>query len=58
MKTIKIFLASSEELKQERLELTEMVAHLNHTLKNRDLTVELVKWEHLDSSMGPLHKQE
>ncbi|MCH5229229.1 MAG: tetratricopeptide repeat protein [Muribaculaceae bacterium] len=58
MKRIKIFLASSEELRQERLELADFVEHLNHTLENLDLSVQLVKWEYLDSSMGPQHKQE
>ena len=58
MKTIKIFLASSEELKQERLELADLVEHLNNTLERRDITIRLVKWEYLDSSMGPKHKQE
>ncbi len=58
MKTIKIFLASSEELKQERLELADLVEHLNHTLGKLDMHIQLVKWEYLDSSMGPTHKQE
>ena len=58
MKTIKIFLASSEELKPERLELADLVEHLNNVLEKQDITVRLVKWEYLDSSMGPQHKQE
>ena len=58
MKTVKIFLASSEELKEERLQLADLVEHLNHTLEKQDVRVQLVKWEYLNSSMGPLHKQE
>ena len=58
MKTIKIFLASSEELKDERKELADLVEHLNFTLGKQDMNIQLVKWEYLDSSMGPLHKQE
>ena len=58
MKTIKVFIASSEELKPERLELTYMIQHLNHILKPKDVEIEPVKWEYLDASMGPLHKQE
>ena len=58
MKTIKIFLASSEELKEERLQLADLVENLNHTLAKQDLHIQLVKWEYLDSSMGPKHKQE
>ena len=58
MKTIKIFLASSEELADERKELADLVGHLNHVLNRRDTNVQLVKWEYLDSSMGPDKKQE
>ena len=58
MKTIKVFIASSEELKPERLELTYMIQHLNRILKPKDVEIEPVKWEYLDASMGPLHKQE
>ena len=58
MTTIKIFLASSEELKHERLVIAEQVANMNRTLANQDITLRLVKWEYLDSSMGVQHKQE
>ena len=58
MKTIKIFLASSEELKQERLELADLVENLNQRLSALGLQIQLVKWEYLDASMGPKHKQE
>lgn len=58
MTTIKIFLASSEELKHERLVIAEQVANMNRTLANQDITLRLVKWEYLDSSMGAQHKQE
>lgn len=58
MKTIKVFIASSEELKPERLELIHMIQQLNRILKPKDVEIEPVKWEYLDASMGPLHKQE
>ena len=58
MKTIKIFLASSEELRTERLEMTDLVSLLNQLFKCRDLEIELKKWEHLDSSMSPTRKQD
>ena len=58
MKTIKVFIASSEELKLERLEFTDMLQQLNRILKPRGLEIEPVKWEYLDASMGPVHKQE
>ena len=58
MKTIKVFIASSEELKLERLEFTDMLQQLNRILKPRGLEIEPVKWEYLDASMGPVHKQD
>lgn len=58
MKNIKIFLASSEELKEERVILADMVQHLNYVLEKQNIHVQLVKWEYLDSSMGDKHKQE
>ncbi len=57
MKTIKVFLASSEELKNERLEFSDLVLQLNDLFEKRDLQLKLVKWEHLDSSMSKEHKQ-
>ena len=58
MRKIKIFLASSEELKEERKELGDFVGHLNHALERIGVSVQLEKWEYLDSSMGEQHKQE
>ena len=58
MKTIKIFLASSEELKDERLEMTDLVSRLNQTFKGRGIQLELKRWEYLDSSMGEQRKQD
>lgn len=58
MKTVKVFIASSEELRLERLEFTDMIQQLNRILKPRGVEIDPVKWEYLDASMGPLHKQE
>ena len=58
MQTIKIFVASSEELKMERLYLADMVENLNFKLSNRGIHTQLVKWEYLEASMGVKHKQE
>ena len=58
MKTIKIFLASSEELKDERLEMTDLVSRLNQTFMGRGIQLELKRWEYLDSSMGDERKQD
>ncbi|MGM9764442.1 MAG: tetratricopeptide repeat protein, partial [Candidatus Cryptobacteroides sp.] len=58
MKQIKIFLASSEELRIERNEFSDLILELNTIFESWKLQLKLVKWEHLDSSMGILHKQE
>ena len=58
MKKIKIFLASSEELKDERLELADLISHMNLALEYEDVRIYLVKWEYLDATMSPIHKQE
>ena len=58
MKTIKVFIASSEELRLERLEFIDMIQQLNRILKPRGVEIDPVKWEYLDASMGSLHKQE
>ena len=43
MKTIKVFIASSEELHLERLEFTDMIQQLNKALKPRGIEIEPVK---------------
>lgn len=58
MRTIKVFLASSEELEMERLQFDSLFNHLNRIFRPRGIYLELSKWEYLDSSMGPKHKQE
>ncbi len=58
MKTIKVFVASSEELREERLELADLFAHLNRVFKCRGIELEISKWEYLDESMGRERKQE
>ena len=58
VKIIKIFIASSDELTEERRALADMVGQLNYSLNKIGLNILLVKWEYLDASMGPLHKQE
>ena len=40
MKTIKVFIASSEELRLERLEFADMIQHLNRILKPRGIEIE------------------
>ena len=58
MKTIKVFVASSEEMREERLELADFFCHLNRVFKPRGIVYELSKWEYLDESMGPARKQQ
>ena len=58
MKTIKVFVASSEEMREERLELADFFCHLNRVFKPRGIVFELSKWEYLDESMGPARKQQ
>ena len=40
MKTVKVFIASSEELHLERLEFTDMIQQLNKALKPRGIEIE------------------
>lgn len=58
MVNIKIFLASSEELRPERLVIAELITKLNYIWAEHNITLRLIKWEYLDSSMGAQHKQE
>ena len=58
MKTIKVFLASSDELAHERLQFSDLFIHLNHVLIPYGICLDLSKWEYLDSSMGLKHKQQ
>lgn len=57
---IKIFVASSSELAEERKGLAGPVLKLNRWLADRgeEERVVLEKWEYLDSAMGVDHKQE
>ena len=57
MKTIKVFIASSEELKLERLEFVDMIQQLNDILEPRAIQIKPVKWEYLDASMSAERKQ-
>ena len=58
MRTIHVFIASSEELYQERLEIADVISNLNHVLSPRDIEIRPIKWEYLNASMGVKHKQE
>lgn len=58
MRTIKVFLASSDELTYERLQFDSLFNHLNRIFRPRGLYLELSMWEYLDSSMGIKRKQD
>lgn len=50
MKKIKIFLASSDDLTTETLELSDLVEHLNLILEPQNIHIYLEKWDYLTSS--------
>ncbi len=57
-RVVRVFIASSDELKSEREAFDTLFAHLNSIFKVRGVMLETVKWEFLDSSAGSMHKQE
>ena len=57
-RVIRVFIASSDELTSEREKFDTLFAHLNTIFEARGISLKPVKWEFLDSSAGPLHKQE
>ena len=58
MKTIKIFLASSEELKDDRLAFGNLVRQLDDIYKKRGIHIELKVWEEMDPSLQAKRKQD
>lgn len=58
MKTLKIFLASSNELETEREMMAALANSLNTVLERQSVNVIVVQWENLDASMGVNHKQD
>lgn len=47
MKEIKVFLASSEELANERKEIADLVLNLNEIYSDKGIVIKLIKWEYL-----------
>ena len=58
MKKIKIFLASSDDLAKESLELSDLVEHLNLILEKQDIHIYLAKWDYIDSKDAGKHYEE
>lgn len=51
MKNVKTFIASSAELKRERMELIDLLLDLSDERKDLELKFKPVVWEFMDSSM-------
>lgn len=58
MKTIKIFLASSEELEAERNAFGNLVRRLDYMYERRGIRVKLFEWEDYDAAYNDKRKQE
>ena len=58
MNVKRIFIASSAELKDERMELVDLILDLNHVLEASSIELEPVPWEHMDSSMREGRKED
>ena len=58
MKTFKIFVASSSELKRERMELVDLMQDMNDELEEQNIKLKPVLWEYMDSSMRAERKED
>ena len=58
MKEIRIFIASSAELKRERMELVDLMQDMNDDLEGRSIKLKPVLWEYMDSSMKAERKED
>lgn len=45
MRTIKIMIAASEEMHEEKLEFTNLIEHLNEVLEPRGIELKRIKWD-------------
>lgn len=54
----KIFIASSAELKRERMELVDLMQDLNDDFEKHGIKLKPVLWEYLDSSIGEKRKED
>ena len=57
MKEIKVFLASSKEMKQERLEFSDLIRRLNGIYKKKGKEITLLQWEDFDAAYNDKRKQ-
>ena len=58
MKTIKIFLASSEELTEDRNAFGNLVRRLDKIYEKRGIRIELFEWEDYDAAYNDCRKQD
>ena len=58
MKTLFSFIASSSELKRERMELVDLMQDMNDDLEGRNIKLKPVLWEFMDSSMRVERKED
>ena len=58
MKTIKIFLASSEELQNDRKEFGNLIRRLDDIYFRRGVHLQLIMWEDLDFAYNNQRKQD
>ena len=58
MKTIKIFLASSEELTDDRNAFGNLVRRLDKIYEKRGIRIELFEWEDYDAAYNDRRKQD
>lgn len=58
MKIVKVFVASSSELKQERMELVDLFQDMNDEYREQGIKWKPVLWEYMDSSMRSKRKED
>jgi hypothetical protein len=58
MKTIKIFLASSAELKEDRVSFGNFIRELDRRYRQRGIYIDLYTWEDADSAYNGERKQD
>jgi tetratricopeptide (TPR) repeat protein len=57
MKTIKVFLAYSDELKDDRIRFGNLIRKLNEIYEKRGIQIKLFEWEDYDASYNGVSKQ-
>lgn len=58
MSTKQIFIASSAELKRERMEIVDLMQDMNDNFEGLNIKLKPVLWEYMDSSMGTERKED